>query len=77
MNNFYKQSMRLTMDTIQLRYIIEEDTFLDMFVVRDQKKEGVIVCWCKLRANAGLIAGVLNKAWKDIEDSDAACEMGG
>lgn len=66
---------RIIMSTV--RYSIKEDKNIEVFVIRDEQKEGAIVCWCSLKKNAELVARVLNKVVKDIEDADAACELGG
>lgn len=63
------------MSDIDVRYIVEEGG-RDNFNVVDQKEKRVI-CWCSLRKDAGMIAGVLNKTWTAIEQEDRAIEMGG
>ena len=60
-----------------IRYYIKDDPFLDLFEVRDGKKEGQLICWCKVKGHADLIVETLNKAWIDIENADRAAEIGG
>lgn len=52
----------MSMNSIDIRYIIQEDDNYDRcFLVWDQKEQRGI-CTCMVRKDAGLIAGTLNRA---------------
>jgi len=66
------------MNNIDIRYIIQNTPFngFGVFAIWDQK-ENRIMCSTHVRKDAGLIAGLLNRAWEDIENENNAIEMGG
>ena len=66
-----------SMNSVDARYIVFEGSrFGTNFVVWDQKEKKCI-CSCAVRKNADLIADTLSNVWRQIEDEEAAAELGG